>query len=148
MKLTSPAFEHNQHLPKRHTCDGEDLSPAFNISEIPPNTKSLTLIVDDPDAPGKTWIHWLVWDIPPQFQDIPEGFPPPSALQGTNDFGNQSYGGPCPPPGTQHRYFFKLYALDNIIEIEKGATKPSLEKAMEGHILAQTELIGLYGRGR
>lgn len=145
--LSSPAFKHNEHLPKKYTCDGENISPPLTIEQIPEGTKSLSLIVDDPDAPMGTWVHWVIWNIPPQFYEIPEGSPPPSSLQGTNNFENEHYSGPCPPPGPDHRYFFKVYALDTILELEKGARKPVIEKAMEGHILDQNELIGLYGRG-
>jgi Raf kinase inhibitor-like YbhB/YbcL family protein len=146
--LTSKAFKSKQMIPKRFTCDGENMNPPLSIEAIPKGTESLSLIVDDPDAPSGTWVHWLVWNIPPQFDEFPEGSSPPSALKGKNDFGNEEWGGPCPPPGPEHRYFFKLYALDTILELKKGATKPLLEKAMEGHILAQTELVGRYGRGR
>lgn len=148
LKIISSAVESKGNIPKQYTCDGENLSPPLEIEGIPEATQSLALIVEDPDALGKTWIHWLVWNIPPQFTKIPQGSPPPNSPQGTNDFGNQSYGGPCPPPGPQHRYFFKIYALDAMLEIEEAASKQILEKAMEGHILAQAELIGLYGRGR
>ena len=148
LTLKSSAFEEGQPIPKRYTCDGQNLSPPLFRKGIPEGTQSVALIVDDPDAPAGTWVHWVVWNIAPQFDEIPEGSVPPSALQGTNDFGNEVWGGPCPPPGPPHRYFFKLYAVDALLELQRGASKPLLEKAMEGHILAQTELIGLYGRGR
>ena len=135
-------------IPKRYTCDGENLSPPLKIEGIPEGTESLTLFVEDPDAPAGNWVHWLVWNISPQFNEIPEGSVPPSAIQGTNDFGQEGWGGPCPPPGPAHRYIFKLFALDTLLELKKGEGKPLLEKAMEGHILAQTELIGMYERGR
>jgi len=135
-------------LSKRHTCDGENVSPPLKIEGIPEGTESFTLIVEDPDAPEGNWVHWLVWNISPQFDEIPEGSVPPSAIQGTNDFGYEGWGGPCPPPGRAHRYVFKLYALDNLTELRKGERKPVLEKVMEGHILAQAELVGTYERGR
>jgi Raf kinase inhibitor-like YbhB/YbcL family protein len=148
LTLTSPTFLNNETIPKKYTCDGENISPPLKIDAIPEGTQSLSLIVVDPDAPGRIWVHWLVWNIPPQFMEMPEGSPPPSSLQGVNDFGNETFGGPCPPPGVPHRYFFKLFALDTLLELGNGANKPILEKAMEGHIIAQTELIGLYGRGQ
>lgn len=140
MKLTSPAFEHNTSIPKKYTCQGEDISPPLNISDIPEATISLALIVDDPDAPMGTWDHWLIWNINPVNQ-IEED----SALgiQGQNSWRRNDYGGPCPPRGT-HRYFFKLYALDLELNLPEGATKNELENAMKGHIIEQTELIGLY----
>lgn len=148
LTLSSSAFRRGQTIPKRYTCDGENLSPPLSIAGIPEGTESLSLIVEDPDAPMGTWVHWLVWNIPPQFDEFPEGSFPPSALQGKNDFGEEEWGGPCPPPGPEHRYFFKLYALDTILELKKETNQPLLEEAMEGHILSQTELVGCYGRGR
>ena len=147
INLTSTAFANNQRIPKKYTCDGENINPPLTISEIPEGTNSLVLIVDDPDAPAKVWVHWLVFNMPPQFDEISEGVSPPSSLQGLNDFGEIGYGGPCPPQGPDHRYFFKLYALDTILEIQKDASKETVEKAMAGHIISKTQLIGLYGRG-
>lgn len=144
MKLTSPAFEHNQMMPKKFTCDGEDICPALEIQDIPPKAQSLALIVDDPDAPMGTWVHWVVYDIPVT-SAIPENNIP--GKQGSNNFGRKDYGGPCPPSGT-HRYFFKLYALDKELEAREGLNKQELEKAMQGHILGNAELIGLYKRQR
>lgn len=148
MKLKSKAFENNQQIPKRHTCDGENLSPPLSIEEIPDGTKSMAVIVEDPDAPVGIFTHWLVWNMPPQFDELPEGSPPPSSLQGINGFGDEKWGGPCPPPGPEHRYIFKIFALDTILELKKEVRKPLLEEAIEGHIIDQAELIGLYGRGR
>ncbi|MFW6120451.1 MAG: YbhB/YbcL family Raf kinase inhibitor-like protein, partial [Petrotogales bacterium] len=134
MKLSSPAFENEESIPNEYTCEGADVSPPLMFSEIPEDTKSLALIVDDPDAPMGTWVHWVIWNIPPDTISFSKGenitFP-----QGKNDFGKQKYGGPCPPSGT-HRYFFKLYALDTMFDLEAGATKKQLEKAMSGHIIA------------
>ena len=144
MKLSSPAFSHNGYIPKKFTCEGEDVSPALNLEGIPEGTKGLVLIVDDPDATAKTWVHWIVFDIPPA-SVIEEGVIP--GVQGENDFGRLDYGGPCPPSGT-HRYFFKAYALDRILGLAEGIDKAGLEKAMEGHILARAELIGFYQRGK
>lgn len=148
LTLKSTSFQNEQIIPKRYTCDGENMNPPLSIEGIPEGAQSLVLIVDDPDAPSGTFVHWLVWNIPPQFSDIPENSVPPSALQGTNDFGKEEWGGPCPPPGPEHRYFFKLYALNTLLELQRGANKELLEKAMESHIINQTELIGKYGRGR
>lgn len=140
MKITSPAFSHNQVIPRKYTCQGEDLSPPLTVEGIPAEAKSLALIVDDPDAPGKTWVHWVVFDIPVVGR-IEENSVP--GKQGYNDFGQNDYGGPCPPSGT-HRYFHKIYALDTLLNLKEGITKKELEKAMEGHILDKAEIIGLY----
>lgn len=140
MKLTSPAFNHNESIPKKYTCQGEDINPPLNIDGVPDGTKSLALIIDDPDAPMKTWVHWVVFNIPVQNKIDENSIP---GKQGYNDFGKNDYGGPCPPSGT-HRYFHKLYALDTVLNLNEGITKKELELAMQGHILAKTELIGLY----
>jgi len=140
MKLTSSEFKNNGHIPSKFTCEGEDVSPALLIEDIPSDAKSLALIVDDPDAPMGTWVHWVVYgmDI---ISKIEEGSIP--GKQGINDFGRKDYGGPCPPSGT-HRYFFKIYALDAMLGLDEGISKKQLEKAMEGHILDKAELVGLY----
>ena len=140
MKLTSPAFENNKSIPARFTCEGEDINPALTIEGIPAGAKSLALIVDDPDAPVGTWVHWVVFDIPLS-GSIGENSVP--GKQGINDFRRKDYGGPCPPSGT-HRYFFKIYALDRELALPEGISKQGLEKAMQGHILDKAELIGLY----
>ena len=145
LALTSPAFEHLGAIPARCTCEGEDLSPALAWTGVPTGTRSLALIVDDPDAPRGTWVHWVLWNMGPDTTEIPATSVPGGALQGTNDFGKQGYGGPCPPSGT-HRYFFKLYALDISPALNAGATKAQLEEAMKGHILEKAELLGLYRR--
>lgn len=145
LHLTSQAFTHNGMIPPEYTCDGTDRNPPLTIRNIPAKSRSLALIVDDPDAPRGTWIHWVVWNIDPDTTEIPANSVPRGALQGTNDFGKQSYGGPCPPSGT-HRYFFKLYALDISLSLKTGATKAQLEDAMKGHILEKVELLGLYRR--
>ncbi len=144
-EVTSAAFSHNGTIPAKFTCDGADISPPLTIANVPEGAVSLALIVDDPDAPAGTWVHWVVWAIGAETREIPENSVPPRAVQGTNDFRRPRYGGPCPPSGT-HRYFFKLYALDSFPVLKAGATKAQLEEAMKGHILAQAELIGLYGR--
>ena len=140
MKIASPAFAHNAMIPQKYTCQGEDISPPLTLSDIPEGTISLTLINDDPDAPMGTWSHWIIWNIKPT-REIQENSAP--GTQGQNSWGRNDYGGPCPPSGT-HRYFFKLYALDSELELQEGATKAELEAAMDGHILEQAELIGLY----
>ena len=142
MKLTSPDFKNNEYIPKKFTCDGQDISPNLTVENVPDSTKSLALIVDDPDAPMGTWIHWVVFDIPVTSKIEEDSTP---GKPGTNTSGERNYGGPCPPSGT-HRYFFKIYALDTLLNLKEGITKADLEKAMEGHILDKTELIGLYKR--
>ena len=145
LSIASPEFPHNGMIPSKYTCDGADVSPPLTIGSIPEGTRSLALIVDDPDAPMGTWVHWLVWNIGADTKEIPENSVPRGALQGMNDFRKQGYGGPCPPSGT-HRYFFKLYALDTILALKAGATKAGIEEAMKGHVLARAEWIGLYRR--
>ena len=150
-QLTSTAFAAGGTIPKKFTCDGPDVSPALVWADPPAATKSLALIMDDPDAPVGTWVHWVLYDLPSSVRDLPEAVPkqeelPSGARQGRNDFRKIGYGGPCPPAGPAHRYFFKLYALEAKVNLKPGATKADLEKAMKGHILAQTELMGRYGR--
>lgn len=141
MEITSPEFKHKGAIPKKFTCQGEDVNPGLLVSGVPGGTCSLSLIVDDPDAPGRTWVHWVVFNILPGIIKIDEDSVP--GQEGLNDFGRKSYGGPCPPSGI-HRYFFKLYALDTKLEFPGNVTGKRLEEAMKGHILEQTELIGLY----
>ncbi len=140
MKLTSPEFENNGFIPKKFTCQGEDINPALVINGIPDAAKSIALVVDDPDAPMGMWVHWVVYDIPVVSRIEEDSIP---GKEGMNDFGRKDYGGPCPPSGT-HRYFFKVYALDAELNPEEGLTRRDLEKAMQDHILAKAELIGLY----
>jgi len=154
LTITSSSFPHDGIIPARHTCDGQNISPALAWTDIPDGTKSLVLIVDDPDAPDPaapkmTWVHWLLYNLPPNVNGLPEGVEarmlPPGTMQGINDWSSTGYGGPCPPVGS-HRYFHKLYALNTILPDEKNSTKAILEKAMQGHVIAQTELIGHYKR--
>ena len=145
LKISSPIFENNDNIPRKYTCDGMDISPPLLIENVPTDAKSLALIVDDPDAPVGTWVHWVLWNINPGTKEIKENRVPEGAKQGTNDFRKHDYGGPCPPSGT-HRYFFKLYALDNLPELSPGSKKADLEKSMKGHIISQTQIIGLYRR--
>lgn len=151
IEITSPAFEEGETIPKRHTCDGADLSPALRWSPPPEGTRCLALICDDPDAPVGLWVHWVVWGIPPDSTGLPEGMPaekqlPNGVRQGTNDFRKTGYGGPCPPKGKPHRYDFRLFALDAPLSLPPGATRKDLLKAMEGRILAEGVLMGRYGR--
>ena len=144
MKITSSAFQEGGNIPSKFTCDGSDTSPPLQITGVPSEAKSLVLIADDPDAPGGLFIHWLVWNIPPQTNSIEEGSAP-KGVQGTNDFGKSGYRGPCPPPGT-HRYSFKIYALDRELDLRGGAKRSQLDAAMKGHVVAQGVLVGRYAR--
>ena len=149
MTITSSAFEHNGKIPKKYTCDGENVNPPLAISGVPEGAKSLVLIMDDPDAPSGTFTHWILYDIDPKIKGIPERIGDEIGIAGETSFGKIGYGGPCPPPGKPHRYFFKLYALDfglPPIDYKTPPQKEDIESGMEGHILAQAELIGIYGR--
>ena len=148
-QLTTASFPPNGTIPKKFTCDGQDVSPALQWSGAPHNTKAYALIVEDPDAPAGTWTHWLIWNI--GSSALPEAVPgqpltPDGASQGINDFGKAGYNGPCPPPGKPHRYFFKLFALDAALELKAGSNRKELEAALQGHILHQTQVMGRYGR--
>lgn len=151
LELNSPVFKHNEFIPRRYTCQGEDISPELNWSGVPLQTKSLVLICDDPDAPMGTWVHWVVYDIPVDKGGFSEGVATDEILegnikQGITDFGGVGYGGPCPPPGKPHRYFFKLYCLDTMLNLKPGLRKDDILKAIKGHVIAETQLIGLYKR--
>jgi hypothetical protein len=151
IKISSPAFGEGQPIPKKYTCDAEDISPPLEWSGVPAGAKSLALIADDPDAPVGTWVHWVIYNLPPTLSGLKEGIAKtPSVegigIQGNNDFRKVGYGGPCPPRGKPHRYFFKLYALDTVLNLPPSATKADVEKAMRGHILAQGQFFGTYGR--
>lgn len=154
MTITSSAFEHNGPVPKLYTCEGQDISPPLAWSGVPARARSLALIVDDPDAPDPaaprmTWVHWVLYNIPPAAMGLPEGVAvsdlPPGTREGMNDWGRTGYGGPCPPIG-RHRYFHKLYALDTVLPDLGKPAKTTLEQAMKGHVLASTELVGTYQR--
>lgn len=150
-ELKSSAFENNAAIPVKYTCDNVDISPPLKWEGAPQNTQSFVLICDDPDAPVGTWVHWVIYGIPKNTNNMPEGVPKKETLdngakQGLTDFKKIGYGGPCPPPGKPHRYFFKLYALDTQLNLPTGATKAQVEKVMQGHIIGQTQLIGLYKR--
>lgn len=149
--LTTTAFSAGGEIPKKHTCDGPDLSPTLTWSGTPAGTQSLALIADDPDAPVGTWTHWIIWDIPAKQAGLAENvlkteMLPDGTRQGRNDFRRIGYGGPCPPPGKPHRYFFRLYALDSKLNLRAGSSRAELEAAMKGHVLAQAEVMGKYGR--
>lgn len=153
LKLESTAFKAGEKIPVQYTCEGKDLSPALSWSGAPQGIKYWALIMDDPDAPMGTWVHWVFYNIPANVAQLAEGISSQETLsngakQGFNDFKKLGYGGPCPPPGKPHRYFFKLYALDAVLELPAKATKAQLVAAMKNHILAETELVGLYQRGR
>lgn len=149
IKVTSSAFKNEESIPTLYTCEGQDISPALSWSEVPKEAKSLALICDDPDAPRGTWVHWVVYYIPPSVTGFDENVPKGvetldnGAKQGTNSWPKIGYGGPCPPSGT-HRYFFKVYALDTVLNLTKSATKADVEKAMDGHVLAWGQLMGKY----
>jgi Raf kinase inhibitor-like YbhB/YbcL family protein len=149
-ELTSTAFAHEGAVPSKYTCDGDDVSPPLEWGAPPASTQSLALIMDDPDAPAGTWVHWVLYDLPAEARTLSEAISsdadlPAGGRHGTNSWGRTDYGGPCPPSGT-HRYFFKLYALDTVLGLDAGASKEQLLQAMEGHILTQTELMGTYAR--
>ena len=150
-ELTSSAFASGGDIPVKHTCDGSDASPPLRWSDPPPNTKGFALIVDDPDAPVGTWVHWVLYRIPASARELPEGVGPQdtapgTGTQGVNDFRKVGYGGPCPPRGPAHRYFFKLYALDAELTLPPRKTKADVLKAIEGHVVGQAELMGRYKR--
>lgn len=149
--VTSTAFSKGQPIPEKYTCQGRDISPPLRWTNVPPNTRSFALITDDPDAPSGTWVHWVLYDVPAAVNELPENvarsqYVSGNARQGLNDFKHLGYGGPCPPPGKAHRYFFKLYALDVLLGIKPGATKKDVEAAMKGHVLAEGQTMGTYQR--
>jgi Raf kinase inhibitor-like YbhB/YbcL family protein len=145
MRIISPSFKNNEKIPVKFTYDGEDVNPALEIENLPDGTKSLALIVDDPDAPAGTFVHWVLYDIPPSGRIEEDSVP---GKQGINDSGAKDYSGPYPPSGTTHRYYFKIYALDKVLDLNEGITKADLEKAMRGSILSSAELVGLYARNK
>lgn len=156
LALTSPVFEHGQPILRKYTCNGDDVSPPLEWTEVPAGTKSLALIVDDPDAPDpaapkRVWVHWVLYNLPPDTSRLAEGLGgadlPAGTLEGLNDWVKLGYGGPCPPIG-QHRYFFRLYALDCVLGNLAQPTRKELEKAMRGHVLAEAELVGVYKQPR
>ena len=149
--ISSSSFQNGANIPKKFTCDGTDVSPELRWSSPPAGTQSFALIADDPDAPVGTWTHWVLFDLPAETTSLPENVAkveelPTGGRQGRNDFRKIGYGGPCPPPGKPHRYFFKLYALDTRLNLKPGASKQEIEQAMQGHILGKAELMGKYQR--
>jgi hypothetical protein len=150
-QISSSAFSSGEMIPKKFTCDGPDVSPPLSWKDAPLATQSFALIMDDPDAPVGTWVHWVLYNLPATAKELPEGVEkkeelPNGALQARNDFRKIGYGGPCPPPGKPHRYFFKFYALGTKLNLKAGATKADLESAMKDHIVGQAEIMGRYGR--
>ena len=149
--LTSLAFKEGDLIPKKYTCEGPDLSPQLRWTNAPKGTKSFALIADDPDAPVGTWVHWVIFNLPGETTELPEGVPaqetlPNGAKQGLNDFKRVGYGGPCPPPGKPHRYYFKLYAVDVTLDLRPRATKAQVLESIRGHILGEAQLMGRFGR--
>lgn len=155
LRISSPAFADGGPIPRAHTCDGADLSPPLLWEGAPAGTKSFALVVDDPDAPNGTWVHWVLYGLDGTVSNLPAGLPttpqitgPVRGVQGLNDFRRSGYGGPCPPPGRPHRYVFTLHALDTSLSLPPGASKAVLLDAMKGHVLADARMIGTYGRSR
>lgn len=151
IELSSTAFGQEANIPKEHTGDGKDISPPLRWSDPPQETRSFALICDDPDAPRGTWVHWVLFNLPVDQRELKEGVPPQEVIadgakQGKNDFGKIGYGGPAPPAGKPHRYYFKLYALNTPLDLAAGATKDQVLAAMKDHILAEGQLMGRYGR--
>ena len=156
MTISSAVFRHESAIPLRYTCEGDDVSPPLAFGDVPANAQSLALIVDDPDAPDpaapkRIWVHWVLYNLPPTTKELPEGVRanalPAGAHEGKNDWGNTGYGGPCPPIG-RHRYFFKLYALDTTLSDLPQPNKAAVEKAMQGHVIAQATLMGTYQKAK
>lgn len=150
LTLKSSAYQRGEMIPSKYTCDGANVSPPLEWSDVPEETQSFAIIFDDPDAPAKTWVHWVIYNIPADIQKLEENIPgakelPWGAVHGVNDFKKQGYGGPCPPGGT-HGYYMKLYALDEVLDLKPGATKEQLIDSMDGHILEKAELVGKYKR--
>jgi len=149
LEIKSSAFENKGYIPDRYTCDAQGFSPLLSWKDAPPKTKSFVLVCDDPDAPFKTWVHWVAFNIPSDLKELKENISPEEltalgVIEGLNDFGTVGYKGPCPPKGKAHRYFFSLYALDTVLTLPKGATKSEVIEVMKGHILAEAKITGLY----
>lgn len=146
MRIAATAFSNGERIPSKYTCDSDNENPALVFSDVPASAKTIALIMDDPDAPARTFTHWLVWNIDAGTDRIDEGSIPAEAVEGLTDFGVTGYGGPCPPAG-EHRYFFRVFALDKSLELEEGATRDQLEESMIGHIVDSAELMCIYARG-
>ncbi len=153
IQVLSTAFHEGDAIPVQYTCDGENISPPLRWGRLPKGSQSLALICEDPDAPSGVFVHWIIFNLPPIVSDLPEALPPTETLvetgatQGLNDFNEIGYGGPCPPPGNPHRYFFRLFALDAKLDLKPGATKSEFANAVEGHLIAMGHLMGTYQRG-
>ncbi len=145
MEITSSAFEQGESIPDKYTCTGEDINPPLEIKDVPGEAESLVLVIDDPDAPAGTWVHWTLWNINPDVNKIEEDSVPQGAVEGMTDFGEPGYGGPCPPSG-EHRYRFKVFALDKALELKKGVEKKDLDRAMEDFVIEKDELVGVYSK--
>lgn len=145
LKISSPAFENGGKIPKEYACDGKNVNPPLKIENAPSNAKSLALVFDDIDAPKGTYVHWIVWNIDPGLKEMRENSVPEGGVQGINDFKKRNYGGPC-PPGRAHKYVFRIYALDTLLNLNPNGSKKDLEKAMEGHIISRAQLTGQYKR--
>lgn len=145
MTITSSAFKHKSKIPSKYTCDDENINPPLEFIDVPSQARSLVLLVDDPDAPSNTWVHWVIYNIDPKVKKINENSVPNDGVLGTTDFGKPGWGGPCPPSGS-HRYFFKLYALDKMLDLPEGITKHQLLEKMTDHVIEQAQLIGVYSR--
>jgi len=145
MNLSSSVFTNGETIPEKYTCDGEDISPVININGVPKNTKDIVLIFDDPDSPSGTWTHWTIWNIPPETNQIKENSVPDGVTEGMTSFGNIGYGGPCPGSGV-HRYFFKIYAMDKVVNLDRGASIEELEKEIEEGVIDKAEIMATYGR--
>ncbi|HKW70445.1 MAG TPA: YbhB/YbcL family Raf kinase inhibitor-like protein [Candidatus Dormibacteraeota bacterium] len=146
IKVSSQAFSDGGTIPSRYTCSGADVSPPLSWSGVPASAQSVAVTVIDPDAPGKPFVHWLIFNLPPSTPQLSEGAQQGSGLQGRNDFGGSGYRGPCPPPGFAHHYHFKVYALDGMISLPGGVTESSFEDAIKGHVLASGEVVGTFKR--
>ena len=145
LKISSPAFENTGKIPRKYACDGANVNPPLKVENVPSNTKSFALVFDDIDAPRGSYVHWILWNIDPNVTEIKENSVPEGAVQGVNDFKRRYYGGPC-PPGRAHKYVFKIYALDTLLNLNPSSTKKDMEKAMQGHIISQSQLMGVYKR--
>lgn len=147
MRITSPAFENNGILPKKYSCDGDEISPPLEISQVPSQAQSLVLIVEDPDAPSGLFTHWIIWNIEPDIEKIEEGRLPKGGIAGKNSIGDETFVSPCPPSGT-HRYYFRLFALDTVLELPKGSTRDELEFTIKNHIIDKSDLLAKYSRSQ
>lgn len=145
IQITSSAFKEGDRIPRLYSCDDKNISPPISWTGVPSNTVTLAIIMDDPDTPSGTWVHWVLYNLPPDLTSLEQGFSG-KGTAGKNDFNRMGYGGPCPPKGSTHRYYIKIYALDTLLDLKAGASKAQVESLMRGHILAQGQLMGKYRR--